>query len=67
MPSFISELRSMLGFIVGVFVGGTIAFLVFAILGVAKMDDRDEFTCSKNKKETNKEQSDTKVGCTFDE
>lgn len=57
----------MLGFIVGVFVGGTIAFLVFAILGVAKMGDRDEFTCSKNKKETNKEQSDTKVGCTFDE
>ena len=49
MPSFISELRSMLGFIVGVFVGGTIAFLVFAILGVAKMDDHDEFSCSKKK------------------
>lgn len=57
----------MLGFIVGVFVGGTIAFLVFAILGVAKMDDRAEFSCSKNNKNTKDDQAETKVGCMFDE
>mgnify|MGYP003442274563 FL=1 len=57
----------MLGFIVGVFVGGTITFLVFAILGVAKMDDRDEFSCSKNNKNTKDDQAETKVGCMFDE
>ena len=57
----------MLGFIGGVFVGGTIAFLVFAILGVAKMDDRDEFSCSKNNKNTKDDQAETKVGCMFDE
>lgn len=56
----------MLGFIVGVFVGGTIAFLVFAILGVAKIDDRDEFSCSNNKN-TKDDQAETKVGCIFDE
>lgn len=57
----------MLGFIVGVFVGGTIAFLVFAILGVAKMDDRDDMSCSNYQKKTNEVQSETEVGCTFDE
>ena len=57
----------MLGFIVGVFVGGTIAFLVFAILEVAKMDDRDEFSCSKNNKNTKDDQAETEVGCMFDE
>ena len=57
----------MLGFILGVFVGGIVAFVIFAILGVAKMDDRDDMSCSNYKKKTHEVQSEMEVGCMFDE